>query len=67
MSLNTIMIFAEGDESGPTTLTLELIRAARGVAANVEAFVLEDGSSMAESLGDHGVSKIHAMGGAEKS
>ena len=65
MSLNTIMVFAEGDESGPTTLTLELIRAARGLTENVEAFVLEDGSSMAESLGAHGVSKVHAMGGAE--
>ena len=35
MSVETILVFGEGDESGPSGLTLELLAAARELAANV--------------------------------
>ena len=59
MSIETILVFAEGDESGPSSLTLELVTAARSLAANVETFVAGDGTAMADQLGAHGLSLIH--------
>jgi len=65
MSIETILIFAEGDEIGPSGLTLELMAAARSLAANVEAFVAGDGAAMAEQLGAHGASKVFSTGALE--
>jgi electron transfer flavoprotein alpha subunit len=62
MSIETILIFAEGDEAGPSGLTLELMAAARSLASNVEAFVAGDGAAMAEELGAHGASKVFSTG-----
>ena len=62
MSIETILIFAEGDEGGPSGLTLELMAAARSLASNVEAFVAGDGAAMAEELGAHGASKVFSTG-----
>ena len=62
MSLETILVFAEGDESGPSGLTLELVTAARSLSANVEAFVAGDGAAMADELGAHGASKVFSTG-----
>ncbi len=65
MSIETILVFAEGDESGPSSLTLELVTAARSLAANVETFVAGDGTAMADQLGAHGASKVFSTGSLE--
>jgi electron transfer flavoprotein alpha subunit len=65
MGLSTILVFAEGDENGVSTLSLELVTKARELADNVEAFVAGDGAAMAAELGAHGVSKVHATGDLE--
>ena len=62
MSVETILVFGEGDESGPSGLTLELLAAARELAANVEVFVAGDGAAMAAELGSHGASKVYSTG-----
>ena len=62
MSVETILVFGEGDEGTPTGLTLELLAAARGLATNVEVFVAGDGAAMAAELGAHGASKVYTTG-----
>ena len=62
MSIETILVFGEGDEGTPSGLTLELLAAARGIATNVEVFVAGDGAAMAPELGAHGATKVHATG-----
>ena len=62
MSVETILVFGEGDESGPSGLTLELLAAARELAANVEVFVAGDGAAMAAELGSHGASTVYSTG-----
>ena len=62
MSVETILVFGEGDEGTPTGLTLELLAAARGLATNVEVFVAGDGAAMAGELGAHGASKVYTTG-----
>ncbi|MDG2112051.1 MAG: electron transfer flavoprotein subunit alpha/FixB family protein [Actinomycetota bacterium] len=62
MALGTILVFAEGDESGASGLTLELLTKARELADNVEAFVAGDGAALAADLGAHGATKVHATG-----
>ena len=62
MSVETILVFGEGDESGPSGLTLELLSAARDLATNVEVFVSGDGAAMAAELGSHGASTVYSTG-----
>ena len=62
MSIETILVFGEGDEGTPSGLTLELLAAARGLATNVEVFVAGDGAAMAGELGAHGASKVYTTG-----
>ena len=62
MSVETILVFGEGDESGPSGLTLELLAAARELAAKVEVFVAGDGVAMAAELGSHGASTVYSTG-----
>ena len=62
MSIETILVFGEGDEGTPSGLTLELLAAARGIATNVEVFVAGDGAAMAPELGAHGATKVHTTG-----
>lgn len=62
MTLGTVLLFAEGDASGPSALTLELATKARELAGSVEAFTLGNGEAMAEALGAHGVGVIHDAG-----
>ena len=58
MSVETILVFGEGDESGPSGLTLELLAAARDLARKVEVFVAGDGAAIAAELGSHGASTV---------
>lgn len=62
MGLGTILVFAEGDDTGASSLTLELLTKARELADNVEAFVAGDGAALAADLGAHGATKVHATG-----
>lgn len=62
MTLETVLLFAEGDASGPSALTLELATKARELAGSVEAFAVGHGEAMAEALGAHGVSVVHDAG-----
>jgi electron transfer flavoprotein alpha subunit len=62
MGLGTIWVFAEGDDTGPSGLTLELLAKAREIGDNVEAFVAGDGAAMATELGAHGASKVLSTG-----
>ena len=62
MSINTIWILAETAEGKVAPITLELAAAARATGATVEAFYGGDGAAVAETLGAHGVSKVHATG-----
>ncbi|MEY2445342.1 MAG: electron transfer flavoprotein alpha subunit, partial [Ilumatobacteraceae bacterium] len=58
-----IWVFAQEANGAPTTVTLELITKARGIAGGaVTAFVGGDASAVAGSLGEHGVTKIYATG-----
>ena len=47
MAIETILVFGEGDDSGPSGLTLELLAAARGLASNIHVFVAGDAAPMA--------------------
>ncbi len=62
MALGTILIFAEAEGDGPSTLTLELVTKARSLADTVDAFVAGDGASLADALGAHGVSTVYSTG-----
>ncbi|MFT7648083.1 MAG: electron transfer flavoprotein alpha subunit [Candidatus Poriferisodalaceae bacterium] len=62
MTLSNVWVFAEGDENGPSTLTLELLTKARELGDNVAAFVCGDGAAMAAELGNYGASTVYATG-----
>ena len=62
MTLGTIWIVAEDDGGVPSSLSLEMATAARGLADTVEAFVAGAGEPLAEELGAHGVTKVYATG-----
>jgi electron transfer flavoprotein alpha subunit len=62
MTLGNVWVFAEGDENGPSTLTLELLTKARDLGSNVAAFVAGDGAAMASELGNHGASTVYSTG-----
>jgi electron transfer flavoprotein alpha subunit len=63
MAIEKIWVVAELTESGPTTTTLELLTAARGLGGTVEAVTW--GSNTAESaavLGEYGATTVHDVG-----
>ncbi|MDP7067768.1 MAG: electron transfer flavoprotein subunit alpha/FixB family protein [Acidimicrobiales bacterium] len=62
MSVETILVFGEADESGPSGLTLELLAAARDLATKAEVFVVGDGAAAASELGAHGASTVYSTG-----
>jgi electron transfer flavoprotein alpha subunit len=62
MALSKIWVYAETSDGGPTSTTLELIAAARGLAGTVEAFVAgTDGAALAGPLGEHGVTTLYVL------
>ena len=57
-----IWVFAESENSNPTTATLEMVTKARELGATVEAvYVGTDADAVATGLGEYGVSKVHAV------
>jgi electron transfer flavoprotein alpha subunit len=63
MTLSTVWVYAESAEGKPTSLTLELLTKARELGDKVEAFYAgADAAGIAAALGEHGASKVYAMG-----
>jgi electron transfer flavoprotein alpha subunit len=63
MALSKVWVFAEADSPGkPTSLTLELLTAARQAAEVVEAFYAgSDADAAAGPLGEYGASTVYAL------
>jgi electron transfer flavoprotein alpha subunit len=63
MALSKVWVFAEEDAPGkPTSLTLELLTAARSVADRVEAFYAGTGAdALAGPVGEHGAATLYAL------
>lgn len=58
MSLSKIWVFVEGSDSGISSMSLELLTAARSFAETVEAFCVARGSEFASEVGQYGASKL---------
>ncbi len=68
MGLSKIWVYAEATpDGGPTSLTLEILSKARELADTVECVTSADGAPMAEALGAHGATTVHAAGGLGES
>jgi electron transfer flavoprotein alpha subunit len=63
MGLSKVWVFAEADSPGkPTSLTLELLTAARQAANTVDAvYVGSDADAMAGPLGEYGAGTVYAL------
>ena len=63
MPIDKIWVVAESGESGPTPVTLELLSAARSLAAAVGAVAWgADTAALAGVLGEHGATRVHDVG-----
>ncbi|MFM7338403.1 MAG: electron transfer flavoprotein subunit alpha/FixB family protein, partial [Actinomycetota bacterium] len=62
MAINNIWVFAQASGGVATTGTLELLTKARSLAGKVTAFVGGDAGAIADSLGEHGATKVYATG-----
>jgi electron transfer flavoprotein alpha subunit len=63
MDVDTIWVLAETSGGQPTSTTLELLTAARGLAGSVEAFAYgPDTAAAAEALGAHGAARVYDAG-----
>ena len=62
MSLSKVWVYAESDGEKVKTITLEMLAKAREVGDTVECFYGGDASSVAETLGKHGATKVYATG-----
>jgi electron transfer flavoprotein alpha subunit len=63
MSIETIWVLAEVADGKPITASLELISHARSLAGTVEAVAYgEETASIAATLGEYGVTKVHDVG-----
>ena len=63
MAIDKIWVVAEATEAGPTTITLELLTAARGLASTVEAVAWGTTTAAnAAVLGEYGASTVHDIG-----
>lgn len=63
MATDRIWVLAEATESGPATVSLELLTAARGLAGTVEAVAWgADTASLAARLGEYGASTVYDVG-----
>src|SRR6478735_7136247 len=62
MALSKVWVHAEALEDGVATITLENLAKAREIADTVECFFGGDASAVAEVLGKHGATKVHATG-----
>jgi len=63
MALGSIWVVAEAQEGTPTTTTLELLSAARGLSSNVSAVAFgNDAASLAGVLGEYGATSLLDVG-----
>ncbi|MCU1452391.1 MAG: etfA [Acidimicrobiales bacterium] len=62
MALSKVWVHAEAEDGAIAPITLEILTKARELGDTVEAFHGGDASGIAEALGAHGVSKVHATG-----
>jgi len=63
MAVDTVWVLAEVAESGPTSLTLELLTEARAIGTNVSAVTWGTGTSAhAGMLGEYGATKVYDVG-----
>jgi electron transfer flavoprotein alpha subunit len=62
MAISNILVVAESADGKVATSTLELLTAARGTGATVEAIIAGDGAAEAAELGAFGASKVYATG-----
>ncbi|MGH9047509.1 MAG: electron transfer flavoprotein subunit alpha/FixB family protein [Acidimicrobiales bacterium] len=63
MALDNVWVLAEAGESGPTTLTLELLTKARAVGTAVAAVAWGAGTAdLAAALGEYGATKVYDVG-----
>lgn len=62
MTLSKVWVFAEAEDGKPTSVSLELLTKARELGSTVEAFVAGDGAAVAGALGEHGATKVYALG-----
>ena len=63
MAVDHVWVIAEAAESGPTSLTLELLTEARAIGTNVSAVAWgHDTASHAAALGEYGATKVYDVG-----
>ncbi len=62
MALSRIWVYAEAREGQVLPITLEILAKANELADTVECVFGGDGSTVAETLGAHGVTKVYATG-----
>jgi len=62
MALSKVWVHVEMSEDRVAPITLENLAKARELADSVECFVGADASAVAETLGAHGATKVHATG-----
>jgi electron transfer flavoprotein alpha subunit len=62
MALSKVWVYAETDGEKVKTITLEMLAKARELGDTVEAVYGGDASSIAETLGKHGATTVHATG-----
>jgi electron transfer flavoprotein alpha subunit len=62
MALSKVWVHAETTENGVAPISLEMLAKAREIADTVEVFTGGDGAAVAETVGKHGATKVHATG-----
>src|SRR5437660_706621 len=62
MGIGKVWVYAETDGDKVKTITLEMLAKAREIGDTVEAIYGGDASGIAETLGQHGATKVYATG-----
>ncbi len=62
MGLSKVWVVAEASDGAPTSTTLEMLTKARELGDSVEAVIGGDGAAVADALGAHGATTVHATG-----
>jgi len=62
MALNSVWVFAQGNDGTQTSFTAELLTKARSLSDDVSAFVAGDGASLAVALGKFGAKRVYSTG-----
>jgi electron transfer flavoprotein alpha subunit len=62
MALGTVWVLAEPGESGPTSLSLELLTEGRKIGSSLAAVTWGPGAESAAVLGEYGATKVYDVG-----